>query len=328
MLENHYPVRTKKQTFCYPDFLYRILNGLIIVMMASTTLRSQAAQLDELTLINTDDLLKAFGLEKVRRGRRLLAALCWWPARQFAHKIIQYDQLVGQTGLRTAGAWAMTAFAAQLNIIHPEHVPATGPVLFLSNHPGMTDTVALFASIARPDLRIMAADRPFLNALPHTSSQLIYIHENAKHNLAAIRNATTHLRNEGALLTFPAGHIEPDPAVLPGATASLQNWSESIALFARLAPQTQIVPVLVSGVLSAKAQHTPLRFIRRAKKDREWLASTLQIIVPAYRPVQVQVAFGAPITPAGLGRANGLMDTVTAAMGRLIEQQAPMELGR
>ena len=208
-------------------------------------------QLDELTRINTHDLLKAFGLEQVTWGRRLLAALCWWPARQFAHKIMRYDALVGQTGLRAGGQWAMQAFDARLQISGQAHVPSTGPLLLLANHPGMTDTMALFASIARPDLRVLAASRPFLSALPNTSDKLIYINEQANNNLAAIRAATSHLRRDGAILTFPAGQIEPDPAVLPGAIASLQNWSESIALFTRLAPETQIVPVLVCGVLSA-----------------------------------------------------------------------------
>ncbi|CAN5378104.1 1-acyl-sn-glycerol-3-phosphate acyltransferase [soil metagenome] len=283
------------------------------------------SQLDELTRINTHDLLKAFGLEQVKWGRQLLAILSWWPARQFAHKIIRYDALVGQAGLRTAGQWALQAFDASLQISGQANVPSTGPVLLLANHPGMTDTVALFASIARPDLRVIAASRPFLSALPHTSDKLIYIDEHANNNLAAIRATTNHLRNGGAILTFPAGQIEPDPAVLPGAIESLQNWSESIALFARLAPATQIVPVLVSGVLSAKAQRTPLRWLRRAPKDQEWLASTLQIIVPTYRPTMVQVAFGPPLIASQLleGKGTALMNAVTTAMRSLIETLYP-----
>lgn len=287
----------------------------------SPTLPSQLA---ELTRINTFDLLKAFGLENVKRGRHLLDALCWWPARQFAHKIIHYDKLVGEVGLQAAGAWALTAFAAELKVVGQENVPAQGPVLFLANHPGMTDTVALFASIPRSDLRILAAIRPFLQALPYTSQRLIYIDEAANNNLAAVRTAAHHLRNGGAALTFPAGKIEPDPALQPGAIAALQQWSASIALFARLAPATQIVPVLVAGVLSAKAQRTPLRYLRRTQKEQEWLASTLQIIVPAYRPAQVQVSFGAPIMPAKDLDSRELMDTVIAAMQTLIQQHYPL----
>src|SRR4030067_335375 len=54
-------------------------------------------------------------------------------------------------------------------------------------------------------------------------------------------------RNGGFVLTSPAGQIEPDPASMPGAVASLQDWSESIAIFARLVPQAQVVGAIVSG---------------------------------------------------------------------------------
>ncbi|MCX6050640.1 MAG: glycerol acyltransferase [Chloroflexi bacterium] len=294
-------------------------------MTSSPRATQTLSQLDALTRINTDDLLKAFGLEQVQWGRQLLAALGWWPARQFAHKIIRYDALVGQAGLQAGGQWALQAFDASLQIRGQAYVPSTGPVLLLANHPGMTDTVALFASITRPDLRVLAASRPFLSALPHTSDKLIYIHEHANNNMAAIRATTNHLRSGGAILTFPAGQIEPDPAVLPGAIESLQDWSESITLFTRLVPETQIVPVLVSGVLSARAQRTPLRKLRRAQKDQEWLASTLQIIIPAYRPTTVQVAFGPPLMAGKLldGKTAPLITAVTTAMRALIETDYP-----
>ena len=46
-----------------------------------------------------------------------------------------------------------------------EHIPPTGPALFLSNHPGMADTISLFAAINRMDLKIIALHRPFLASL-------------------------------------------------------------------------------------------------------------------------------------------------------------------
>jgi len=292
-------------------------------MTAKSVKHSHKTQLAELTRINTHDLLKAFGLEKVRCGRQLLDALVWWPARRFAQTVLHYDQLIGEANLSTGGAWAAQALGAQIKISNVEHVPAQGPLLILANHPGLTDTVALFAAIPRPDLRILAAERPFLNALPQTSRYLISINEASGHNLTAIRAAAGHLRSGGALLTFPAGQIEPDPAVLPGALASLQHWSASIALFARLAPATQIVPVLVSGVLSARAQRSPLRLIRRQQKDREWLAATLQLIWPAYRSVTVQVTFGRPILAADFSHPKHdslLMRAIVHTMQTLIKR--------
>ena len=111
--------------------------------------------------------------------------------------------------------------------------------------------------------------------------------------------------------------------MLPGALESLQHWSESVTLFTRLVPETQIVPVLVSGVLSAKAQRTPLRWLRRTQKDQEWLAATLQIIMPAYRPTTVHVAFGPPLRAGEFMQDQGssLMMAVMRAMRTLIEAQ-------
>jgi hypothetical protein len=97
------------------------------------------------------------------------------------------------------------------------------------------------------------------------------------------------------VLTFPGGRIEPDPAVLPGAVEALESWSSSADLFARLTPGLAVVPVVVSGVISPSALRIPLTHLRRRKRDREWLAATLQMLIPALRNVHARVQFGRPI---------------------------------
>ena len=95
-----------------------------------------------------------------------------------------------------------------------ENVPPTGPTLILSNHPGMADTISLFASLPRPDLRIIVNDRPFLQALPNVSRYLLYVPAAGDADKTpAIRAVVKHLRQGGAVLTFPAGRIEPDRAI-------------------------------------------------------------------------------------------------------------------
>ena len=118
------------------------------------------------------------------------------------------------------------------------------------------------------------------------------------------------------MLTFPAGNIEPDPAALPGAIESLDHWSLSADLFARLTPRLAVVPVAVSGVISPSALRTPLVHLRRRRRDREWLAATLQVLVPALRNVDVNVEFGHPIR-AEAGATIG--DAVIEEMRQLIE---------
>jgi hypothetical protein len=82
---------------------------------------------------------------------------------------------------------------------------------------------------------------------------------------------------------------------LPGAVEALDHWSSSADLFARLTPGLAVVPVVVSGVISPSALRNPLIHLRRRRRDREWLAATLQVLVPALRNVDARVEFGLPI---------------------------------
>jgi hypothetical protein len=162
----------------------------------------------------------------------------------------------------------------------------------------MTDTVCLFAAIPRPDLKILAADRPFFHALPAVSRSLVFIPDEPERRMAALRKAIDHLKSGGALLTFPAGEIEPDPAVLPGALEALERWSPSTALFLRLVPEAGVVPIVVSGVLSRRAQSHPFTLLRRKRPDRERMGAMLQIVArsvfPDAWPVHVRVDILAP----------------------------------
>ena len=104
--------------------------------------------------------------------------------------------------------------------------------------------------------------------------------------------------------------------VLPGAAAALARWSESIGLLVRRVPEVQVVPVIVSGVLSAAAQRHPLTRLRRQRRDQEWLGAILQVLVPAYHAVTVRVAFGPPLAGADLVAAQTDARCITAAIAR------------
>jgi hypothetical protein len=195
-------------------------------------------------------------------------------------------------------------------------------VLLAANHPGLADSIALFANVPRRDLRVMAAQRLLLAALPNTSRYLIPVPEGSSGRLGAVRTVARHLRGGGAVLTFPGGRIEPDPAVLPGALEALERWSESLDLFARLVPGLTVVPAVVSGVLSPTALRNPLTFVRRQRRDREWLAATLQMLTPALRDVTTKVAFGRPLRAGEVPDGN-IRDAVVGETRRLIERCVP-----
>ena len=283
--------------------------------------------LDELTRINSEDLLTSLGLSEVRRGRGLLERLCRPPARRLARQILTYDALVASAGLQAGGAWALGQYVRNVVVQGQQHLPRSGPLLIVSNHPGLYDTIALFAAIPRCDLRVVAADRPFLRALAHTSRYLITVTETATERIGVVRAAARHLRSGGALLTFPAGRIEPDPAVLPGAVAALGDWSESIATFARLVADLTVVPVVVSGVLSSAALRHPLAYLR-GRQHHQLLAATLQVVFPSLQRGTVRVAFGRPIVAGAPGDRCGaeISASIVAECRRLIERGA--EAGR
>jgi len=272
-------------------------------------------RIEVLTRVCVDQLLEAFGVGELGAGRRPLELLSRVPAKRLARQIATYDEIVGQSGLAEGGAWALERMARRVEVEGRENVPPEGPLLLAANHPGLADSLALFATVARRDLRVVAAEKPFLKALPNTSRYLISVAETAPGRFGVVRNAARHLRGGGAVLTFPGGEIEPDPAVLPGATDALGRWSESLDLFARLVPDLTVVPAVVSGVLSPTALHNPLIFVRHRPRDREWLAATLQMLTPVLRNVTTRVAFGRPVRTGG----GAVRETVLDETRRLIE---------
>jgi putative hemolysin len=289
-----------------------------------------APSIDTLTELNIADLLDAIGLLRLRGTP--LSRVLRPAARRFARTAHEFDARVGAHGLSAGSAWLVGQMTSGIVSSGLEHVPRDGPIVVLANHPGMTDTVALFTSLAcRPDLRVIALDRPFLRALPNVARQLIFLpdHEPGlepgleRGRMAVMRAAARHLQEGGALLTFPAGEIEPDPATFGAqrATASLKDWSNSYTLFARLAPGSRFVPALVSHVISPQAQRHPLTLLRRTAHDREKLAAALQVALPRYRDLVARVAFGPSMAAAREG-ADTISAFIAAQMRRLIAEDA------
>ena len=276
----------------------------------------RSERVEVLTRVCTDELLEAFGLGGLDRGRRPLELLSRVPARRLARQVATYDEIVGESGLAAGGAWALGRMARRVEVEGREGVPPEGPLLLVANHPGLADALALFATVPRRDLRVVAAERPFLEALPNTSRHLIPVSEASPGRSGTVRRATRHLREGGAILTFPGGEIEPDPAVLPGAVEALERWSGSLDLFARLVPGLTVVPAVVSGVLSTTALRNPLTFVRRQPRDRQWLAASIQMMTPALRNVATRIAFGRPTRTED----GAVREIVLDEMRRLIER--------
>jgi hypothetical protein len=251
------------------------------------------------------------------------------PARKFAQQMVDLDNAVGAVGLSEAACqFLQTHFINDLRIHGRENIPVNGPVLILSNHPGMTDNVSLFAAVNRMDLRIIAIQRPFLESLGHISPQLSYVSDDPADRIRAVRQVSAHLRQGGVVLTCPAGKIEPDPDVYPGALDSLNNWTDSAGVFVRFAPDTKIVPALISGVIWQRTARHWLTRIKRTRDERERLAAALQLlamVVRDARPVTPHIRFAKPITldEVGSNDSKAIHQVVISRMRELI--QRPLE---
>ena len=288
------------------------------------------SNVETLTQINLDDLISSFGWQNRPFLAHLLRRTFTAPPQTFAHQMVEFDSAIPTHGLVEASRCAVQNYVDDIRVFGRERIPASA-FLALSNHPGMTDTLSLFIALNRADLKIIALDRPFLNALPNMSKQLAYVRDDSASRIRMIRQLSTHLRNGGAALTFPAGHIEPDPDVHKGAVESLNSWTDSVGVFLRMAPETAVLPVLVRGVVRKKTAHHPLTYLKRARAERERLASALQLlahIVLKKKDVHVRVQIGDPIYARELGTTETkvIHQAVLAEMKRLIENK-PLSRG-
>ena len=278
--------------------------------------------LDLLTEVNLDDLVSAFGWEGNPILSRMLRTVFTGSARKFAEVMLEFDDGVGERGFADAARQMLRKYTQDVRIFS-DPLPA-GPFLALSNHPGMVDTLALFSALNRLDLKIIAVDRPFLKALPNTSEKLFYVTDDQSSRIALVRQVSGHLRSGGTVLTFPGGEIEPDPNVYPGAVEALQNWTDSVGVFLRMAPETPILPVLVRGVLWEKTANHPLSYVKKTREERETLAAAFQFLIQILfnrKPLDVTVQIGKAITVAELGskETQVIHQAVLTEMQRLIE---------
>src|SRR5690606_37592145 len=197
------------------------------------SLGARSWMVDNLTLLtqaNAREILAAFKIDRLGRFQPLAEFLASFPARRLSRQILRFDDLVGEKGLAAAGRYILNEFTASARIEGQQHVPGCEPMLAVANHPGMVDTMAVCVALeSRPDLKIIASEREILRLIPHIRSRLLFVSPHAGNRSGLLRDAASHLRQGGALLTFPAGTIEPDPT-LRNAADTLASWSDSSEL--------------------------------------------------------------------------------------------------
>lgn len=263
----------------------------------------------ELTEINLDELVLYLGV----KDKPFISSLTRWIFRatveKYSRQLIEFDNDIFNCGLNSASEKLLKKFAKDIKIFGHENIPLKGQAIFLSNHPGMVDSLALFSAIKRTDLRIIAYERPLLKYLKNMSSRLIYVNNNPLKNLSSLKVAIEHLKSGGALLTFPAGNIEQDPDIHQLSNDNFKAWSRSPGFLAVSVPEAMIVPILVSGVLWKEVFFHPIIKIRKSGKDRENLGAALQLLVQVFldkKPLKVSIKFAKTFTAGNLNTKDPL----------------------
>ena len=274
---------------------------------------------DNLTLLtrsNAREMLAAFKLDRLGRLRPAAEWLASFPARRLSRQILRFDDIVGRHGLAAAGRYILDEFTGSTSIEGQRQVPRQGPLLAVANHPGMVDAMAIWVALeCRPDLKTIAAEREILQLVPNIRSKLLFVNPRAGCRSRLLRDAANHLRHGGALLTFPAGTIEPDPSV--GGVKPLAGWSDSSELLIRLVPESKVLPISVSGVISRTAHRHRMATRFTDPKEREWAAATLQVLFRHLRDTQTRVVIGEPITSGPLGHRAAIDAAMASLLARV-----------
>jgi len=238
-------------------------------------------------------------------------------AHHVAGRFVAYDRALGD-GMRDGSTWIVDDATGGIAVEGREHVPLHGPLLITANHPGLSDAVALVAAAERDDAWIVTANYPFLRAMCLASRRFLFVSGDRGDRLSAFRRIVSRLRAGEAVIVFPAGGLELDPArSRDSALASLEKWSRSIELLARLARGTVVVPAAVSGVVSKSAFDHPLAKRRGIPKERQRMATLLQLALPGHRANRVSIRFGAAIAPrAGYDMHAAVIDAMQALIAR------------
>jgi hypothetical protein len=112
------------------------------------------------------------------------------------------------------------------------------------------------------------------------------------------------LKEGGALLLFASGGIDPDPAHMPGSEEAIDCWSQSLDLFIRRVPNTQVLISMVSGILTPKYIRHPLTRFRKLRPDKQRISEFLQVMNQMLNPGQLiqkpRISFAMPFTVSGL----------------------------
>jgi 1-acyl-sn-glycerol-3-phosphate acyltransferase len=264
---------------------------------------------EALTQYITDEVFRLFKQSPESWVRRTFGSAIRLPAHRFASLAVTFDTYVAEYGLREAAQRILSNFITHFEARNLENIPREGPLLITSNHPGTIDSLVITANIPRPDLKIVATGIPFIESLRNAADHLIYTPRKGIHErMIVVRSAIRHLQDGGAVLIFPSGQIDPDPALSPVEAKEFRRWSHSVELMLERVPQTQVLLTVISDVLSARWRWNPLVRLMGDDLKQRSVAEVLQVIqsivLPGLNRVAPRLTFSNPLTTDELAETD------------------------
>jgi hypothetical protein len=235
---------------------------------------------DILTENLVSELTKALALPPTPTIRKIVASLTGKAIRQFTELASELDCVVGQEGIAGGARWLLPRFVKGHSAHGVENIPPIGPLVIASNHPASIDSVVISAHVPRGDYKVIIGEIPFFKNLPNIRRNSIFAPDpsDSMGRMQVVREVIRHLKNDGAILIFPRGEIEPDPAWMPNPGAEFDHWSRSLEIFLKQVPQTQVLVTIASGVISKRAMYHPITRFRKTRPDRQRIAFMYQLI--------------------------------------------------
>ena len=250
-------------------------------------------------------LMNVMGLKHPNWITRCLYLLFHSPVQRMSSLLVDLDRNTAQNGWNSAVKQFTGSLVDGVQLLGEDTIPKHGPLMVVCNHPAAYDVAILAAAIQRDDLKIIASDIPILQMLPNIAEHMIPVPYSIPNRLQTVRDSLRHLENAGAILIFPRGNVEPDPAVSPGAEQSLLGWSPSIELFLRRKPQTISVVAMARGMLSEKWYKNPLINMWKKYEQRQKVAEIFQIASQLLTGKKTNatpvISFSAPLAITDLG---------------------------
>jgi hypothetical protein len=225
-----------------------------------------------------------------RLPRLLFTPLFSLASDRFSELAADFDGEVKNYGFNEAAGRFLPYFTRDIHVCGAGRIPSQGPLLIVSNHPGVYDGLVIASGLPRPDLKIVVSGNPFIRSLSATANHLIFCSLDTFERMKVVRAIVRHLHIGGAVLIFPSGGIDPDPAVMPGALDDLDAWSPSLDVILRRVPSTRVLITSVSGVLHAGWARSPIVRMLSGRRNQQRAAEFFQVIQQMLFPNSLMVS--------------------------------------